>query len=103
MQIAEAKQKNIILLIISGDIDIEEIDEFEEKLRDLLKRGEKYCILDFNKVESVPLCITKPLIQFGNSIRANKGGVILRDLPESFRFVLKIIKTSQLFEFKRTG
>lgn len=103
MQIAEAKQKNILLLLISGDIDIEEVYDFELKLRDIVKRGEKYIILDFNKVESVPLSITKPLIQFGNSIKSNKGGVILRDLPESFRFVLKIIKTSQLFEFKRTG
>lgn len=103
MQIVEAKQKNICLLTLSGEIDMDEVDVFEEKMRELLKRGEKYVVLDFKMVDMLPLSMTKPLIHFGNSIRANKGGVILRDLPESFRFVLKIIKISHLFEFKRSA
>ncbi|MDP8245390.1 MAG: STAS domain-containing protein [Candidatus Hinthialibacter antarcticus] len=103
MQIAEAKQKNICLLSLSGDIESDDVNLFEDKLRELLKRGEKYVVMDFKMVDVVPLSITQPLIRFGNSIRANKGGVILRDLPETFRFVLKIIKISHLFEFKRSG
>lgn len=102
MQIEETKQKNICLLLISGDIDIEEIDSLEDTLRSLIERGEKYVVLDFKLVDTAPLCVAKPLIQFGNSIRSMKGGVILRDLPETFRFALKIIKASHLFEFKRT-
>ncbi|MBZ0256176.1 STAS domain-containing protein, partial [bacterium] len=85
MQISEAKQKNICLLLISGDIDIEEMDAFEDKLRELIQRGEKYVVLDFKSVNMAPMCVAKPLVQFGNSIRSMKGGVILRDLPESFR------------------
>ncbi len=103
MEIIEAKQKNICLLTLSGDIDIEDIDVFEQTLCELVGRGEKYVVIDFKQVEVVPLSITKTLVKFGNSVRAQKGGVILRDLPETFRFVLKIIKVSQLFEFKHTG
>lgn len=103
MQLKETKQKNVVILTILGPVSRDDRDEFEERLSDLLTRKEKYLLIDCNRIEELPVNFAPGLVCFGNSVRALKGGVMLRDAPESFRFLLKVAKADSGLEFKSSS
>ncbi|MBI1386906.1 MAG: hypothetical protein GC154_00475 [bacterium] len=100
LDITEKKEKSVLEIEFSGEPDMDDLYLFEDHLKKVIYRHEKFISLNFSGMRSIPLYFSIPLLKFKNDVQVREGRVFVRDAPETFRFFLMIANLEEGFEFR---
>lgn len=100
----ENKEKNIIsfpliqdYLVLYKNQDL--IDEFFNKIDDMIKQKENLIILDFTNLDSINSYILARLIYFQKKVSKYKGRIKLININENIKKIFKSLNIEKLFDF----
>lgn len=90
MDITESKHDNIPVISINGRLDHNSSLPLEKKLGSLVDAGAKHVVLDSAKVDYVSSVGLRVLILIAKRLKAAGGNLLIANLTETVRMVLKI-------------
>lgn len=97
MSVEEAYHGDVVVLVMSGDIDAHTLPAYESRLNRLLEIGTRYVIFDMEAVGILPSTAAGFLIQTGRRLRRAGGRMALASVPRLVRGTLNTMGVADLF------
>jgi anti-sigma B factor antagonist len=103
MEINASSMGGTCLLVVTGDIDLSNVNVFIERLFELSANGDVKIVLDLNDVEFIDSTVINALFAAAPRIRSNGGDMTIVSAPDSaVARVLEISGTDVLYRIVRT-
>lgn len=103
MKIKESKSGAVIILDLNGRLDASNSGVLEKKLTDLLGAGEKYFILDFDRLDYISSAGLRVLLMAAKKANGAGGKEALSSLKEHVREVFDIAGFTAIFPICSTS
>lgn len=97
MNILESRQKEIVILSVQGRLDAEASPRFDEKLFQMLQRGEKNFLIDFSDLEYISSAALRLLLLLAKNTTTSGGKVAIASLHGSVREIFEISGFLKIF------
>lgn len=98
MKIQSEKKGNVKILHVSGKLDAKSSSTLEENLNGTIKAGEKYLVLDFEKLDYISSAGLRVLLSIAKTLNQKEGKVKLLNLQNSVKEVFDLTGFTQIFE-----
>lgn len=97
-----AKGNDITLIVLSGEICTENVNEFKEKLDRLVDDGKKHLIMNFQEVNylnSIGLGVVATILK---KVKKSKGDLKLVSLSPAVQELFELTRLTKIFEIYET-
>ena len=95
MQIKKRSEKGFIILSLIGDMETYGAEELENTALEVIKKGEKNIILDFDKLEYISSIGLRAVLTIRTQIQKTAGRLVLVSLRDK---VIEVFRTSKLLD-----
>ena len=102
MTLSEEKNGKVIILGLSGKLDIEGGKLLEERITQILKGGERYILLDFTNIAYINSSGLRGLLLVAKQVAGCGGMLILAEMSEPNQKVLAISGLTSIFTLRPT-
>ncbi|MDK2954650.1 MAG: anti-sigma factor antagonist [Desulfovibrionales bacterium] len=90
MELKERRQDQAVVLELSGRLDSNTADGFEEKLLGMIRNGEKYIVLDFSSLEYISSAGLRVLLKAARELKQTDGKMHLCSLKDYIQEVFDL-------------
>jgi len=97
MEIESEIRQNIVLLRVTGEIDIYKAEKFKRALLDQIDHGNPRVAIDMSRVHYIDSACIGALIAIVSASRKLGGDVKLFAVQESIRYVIGLVKLDWMF------
>lgn len=98
MEIQAQKEKDTVVVTVTGRIDAVTAPEFEKHLADLMAAGEKRFLLNFSGLEYISSAGLRSILVTAKQLKAKEGKLLFAQLQSSVKDVFKISGFESLFK-----
>lgn len=98
MEITTRKEKNIMIVAVSGRIDAVTAPEFENYLSDLISKGERVFIVDLGSLEYISSAGLRSILATAKRLKAEQGDIRFSGLQGPVEEVFKISGFYSIFK-----
>lgn len=102
MEITEDKIDNQIVISLSGRIDSTAAVEFEEKLIDIIDKGNNTMIIDFQRIQFISSAGLRVLLLAAKKVKPYGGKIVLCEMSKDVREVFDISGFSSIFDIQES-
>jgi anti-anti-sigma factor len=96
MQIHEARQDDVLIVTVQGQLDTVSAPQFEARLLSLLEAGEHRVCIDCGPLEYLNSAGLKAFLLAAKELEARGGKLVLCDLAPSVKMIFEMIGFSQI-------
>lgn len=100
MEITEDKIDNQIVISLSGRIDSTAAVEFEEKLIEIIDKGNNTMIIDFKHIQFISSAGLRVLLLAAKKVKPYGGKIVLCEMSKDVREVFDISGFSSIFDIQ---
>ncbi len=100
MEITEDKIDNQIVISLSGRIDSTAAVEFEEKLIEIIDKGNNTMIIDFQRIQFISSAGLRVLLLAAKKVKPYGGKIVLCEMSKDVREVFDISGFSSIFDIQ---
>lgn len=97
MNIKLEKVKDVMVIKLSGDINMTNSNELRERFLALLKKGQVKVLMDFEKVDFIDSSGIATLIEMFRNLQKVGGRIYLCQVNKKIVSILEITKVNKLF------
>lgn len=90
MELNENRQGDVVILSLSGRLDSNTADGFEEKLLGKIRGGEKLIVLDFSDLEYISSAGLRVLLKAARELKQTDGKMHLCELKDYIQEVFDL-------------
>ena len=98
MNIAHRKQDDKLIISLDGRLDANTAGSLEQELVPLIKAGEIYIVLDFDKLEYISSAGLRVLLMCMKMLRKQDGKMVLTGMKDFIKEVFDIAGFTPIFE-----
>lgn len=98
MEIQTRKERNIVIVLVSGRIDAMTAPEFEKNLSDFILKGEHLFLLNFSSLEYISSAGLRSILTTAKKLKEKEGKMVLAGLKGSVEEVFKISGFHTIFK-----
>ena len=102
MTLNEEKNGKIVVLGLSGKVDIDGSKIFLERVTQILDAGERYILIDFTDVAYINSTGLRALILVAKRLAGDAGKLVLAGVSDQIQKVFKISGLSSIFALQPT-
>lgn len=92
------KKDNVVVIRVSGRLEINQALELEETINTYINQGEKFLVFDLGDVHYLSSSGIRVFIATMRQLKENSGRMILANLTQNVHKTLKIVELDGLFE-----
>lgn len=96
MQIHETRQAEVLILVVTGQLDTATAPQFEARLLGSIERGEQRLCVDCGTLRYVNSAGLKAFLVAAKQLESTGGKMVLCDLPPPVRAIFDMIGFSQI-------
>lgn len=100
MEITEDKIDGQVVISLSGRIDSTAAVEFEEKLIEIIDKGNNTMIIDFLRIQFISSAGLRVLLLAAKKVKPYGGKIVLCDMSKDVREVFDISGFSSIFDIQ---
>jgi len=97
MEISKKKEKNVLVISISGRIDAVTAPDFEKNLMESIRDGEKILLLLMNKLEYISSAGLRSILAIAKVLKTKEGKLVFAGLQGPVKDVFKISGFGSIF------
>ena len=98
LQYSSAKQKDVLVVTISGSLDAETAPKFSKKLTEEIEKGSKKVLCNLKDIEFIASAGLGVLISANQSLHKKGGELKLAGLSEKITKIFKVMGFINLFK-----
>ncbi len=98
MEISTEKDKNCLVVSVSGKIDAVTSPDFEKNLTDLIVRGEKIFLLNLSALDYISSAGLRSILFTAKQLKAKEGKLFFSGLQGPVKDVFKISGFGSIFK-----
>ncbi|MBM4276850.1 MAG: STAS domain-containing protein [Deltaproteobacteria bacterium] len=98
MEIQTRKEREIVIVLVSGRIDAMTAPEFEKNLSDFILKGESLFLLNFSNLEYISSAGLRSILATAKKLKEKEGKMVLAGLKGSVEEVFKISGFHTIFK-----
>lgn len=102
MTLSEEKSGKVLVLAMSGKVDMEGANMLMERITKVIDAGERYILLDFTQVAYLNSSGMRALILLAKQLASSGGKLILAGVSDPIQKVLKISGLASTFTLQPT-
>jgi anti-sigma B factor antagonist len=102
MTLSEEKNGKVLVLGLSGKIDIEGANVFMDKITQILNSGERYVLLDFTDITYINSSGLRALVMAAKQLAGSGGMLVLAGVSEPILKILKMTGLASTFSLQPT-
>ncbi|MGE3319118.1 MAG: STAS domain-containing protein [Candidatus Berkiella sp.] len=100
MEITEDKIDGQVVISLSGRIDSTAAVEFEEKIIEIIDKGNNTMIIDFLRIQFISSAGLRVLLLAAKKVKPYGGKIVLCDMSKDVREVFDISGFSSIFDIQ---
>lgn len=102
LALTEKNLENKLVIFCEGRIDSTNSNIFEEKLADIIGKGQNKFIIDFNKIMFISSAGLRVLLIAAKKVKPNGGAVVLTGLSPEVQEVFDVSGFTSIFTIYKT-
>ena len=98
MKIGASKEKNVVIVIVEGDLDASNAPDLRAKFEELIGQGENQYVIDLSGVPFMDSSGIAALVNLFKRVRIGAGDVKLCGLQEEVKKVFELTRLNRVFD-----
>ena len=90
MNLSIKRVKNSLIVDVKGELDLKTADKFEEKIKEIISKGFRKVIFNFNEVEFIDSSGIGALLSIYKFLVKNDGVMVITNISPRIRRVLEV-------------
>jgi anti-sigma B factor antagonist len=97
MKIIEGKIDDVIIFKLDGRLDSNTSPEFNRKIKEIIKDGTNYIIIDFEKVEYLSSAGLREILNAAKTLKSNAGKLVLCSMSDYIKEIFEVAGFDNIF------
>ena len=102
MQLTKSKEKDVTVIAVSGEVDLNSSPKLRNEFHALLGAGVKKFVINFEGVSYIDSSGLATCIELVQELQANGGTLALVNLVKKIRNIFEVAKVDRLFVIHNT-
>jgi len=98
VKIGASKEKNVVIVIVEGDLDASNAPDLRAKFEELIGQGENQYVIDLSGVPFMDSSGIAALVNLFKRVRIGAGDVKLCGLQEEVKKVFELTRLNRVFD-----
>lgn len=98
MQVKEKEKDDVLICYITGEINLDNVDELQKVFKKIISAKTRKVLLDFKGLDYIDSAGFAALIQFSRDLKAAQGVLFLSGLSPKIRSLFAITKLETAFK-----
>jgi len=99
IETTKKETENYLVLQLNGEPDFNDIEPLVQEWIQIASDTQHHIALDLGNLNNIPNFFSAPIVQLNNLMTSLGKKLILINVQSNFKFILKVAKIDQLFEF----